>query len=676
MHRATYVSLINESDPMPNIRTQEKRTNVQHLQSRATGPRDRGRIFGQAQVGASYPHVLFVLDETRTGSSSARRPSFGTSLTIHCPQEWEKSSPCETERPCAATGKGSMVVPTPLMIDDTSVQDVVSRLTELRCALEHRKLEALTPYNPDKWESNLSAAGLLDRYAHIPVGLRKGFILNIPNIEVMQAPPNKESINTYNREFQSIVQAELEKGRYIGPLRIKEVENLVGLFQSSPFSIIPKPGRPRRYRIIQNYSFPHAPSSKFPNASINSYINPDNFPSTWGTFHVLALTISRLPPGSQIAIRDVSEAYRTIPIHHSQWPGSVVWISEEYFCIDTCMCFGLRPSAGAYGNLADAGLDIFHSKGIGPALRWVDDHIFICILKEHIATYNAKREQWHREIADRGQHQDGGRIWFGGHIFEDGTLEEFDEDCRFPIADLSGASARSAEDRRFSCNLSDIDEVSEDMGIPWEILKDKVFAYSNPYIGIIWNLSQDKVYLAEEKKQKYLAEIEVWQQRGSHTLLDVQQLYGKLLHTTLVVPRGRAYLTSLEAMLRLAVVKPFLPRRPVKSLEGDLNWWRELLQKSFVGRPIPKPLTLFDPAAYSDASSSFGIAIVIGDRWRAWCLREGWQTLDGQKDIGWAEAVGFEFLAQYIIGMGERQRHFKVFGDNQGVIEGWRNGRS
>lgn len=192
----------------------------------------------------------------------------------------------------------------------------------------------------------------------------------------------------------------------------------------------------------------------------------------------------------------------------------------------------------------------------------------------------------------------------------------------------------------------------------------------------MWDLEHNKVYLTDEKKHKYLSAIRIWRQRDAHVLIDVQQLYGKLLHTTLVVPKGRAYLTSLEAMLRLTFINPFLPRRPVKTLEADLIWWIAVLQSSFVGRSIPKPLTLHDPAAYSDASSGIGIAIIIGDRWRAWRLRKGWQTLNGQKDIGWAEAVGFELLIIHIVGMGGLERNFWVYRDNQGIIEGWRNGRS
>lgn len=660
-------SLINEITRHTDSVTRETRASAQPPPNVPAGERNRGRIFEQAQAEASSPLVPFVSDETRTKSSSARPPTRGTMPATLFAHTSAECLPCGMANPCAATGNESVAAARPLTTKDTFAPDVVYPLTELKLVLECRRLKALTPYDPDAWENELLLAGLYERYSHIPEGLRRGFHLDIPNINRTQTPLNKDSIVTYQQEFRAIIRAELKKGRYIGPLKAKEVQDLIGPFQSSLFSIIPKPGRPGRYRVIQNYSFPHLASTKFPNASVNSYINPDNFPSTWGTFHVLALTISRLPPGSQFAIRDVSEAYRTIPIHESQWPGSVVRVAEDLFCIDTCMCFGLRPSAGAYGNLADAGLDLFRSKGIGPASRWVDDHLFIRILREHIAAYNEKRQQWH---------QDKGRLWYGGHVFDDGTLEEFDEDCRFPIKDLSGASPRSAEDALFSFNMADIDKISNDLAIPWEILRDKIFAHINPYIGLMWNLAQNEVFLAGEKKLKYLQAIRIWRERTAHVLINIQQLYGKLLHATLVVPKGRAYLTSLEAMLRLAAVKPFLPQRPVKRLAADLDWWEILLQKSFVGRAIPSPLLLHDPATFSDASSSTGIAIIIGNRWRVWTLRKGWQTLNGEKDIGWAEAVGFELLVQYLIQMGGSERNFKVYGDNQGVIEGWRNGRS
>jgi hypothetical protein len=104
-------------------------------------------------------------------------------------------------------------------------------------------------------------------------------------------------------------------------------------------------------------------------------------------------------------------------------------------------------------------------------------------------------------------------------------------------------------------------------------------------------------------------------------------------------------------MLRVGQNRPFLPHRPVKGLAEDLDWWKNLLQSSFVGRDIPRPLSLHDLQAFSDASSGVGIGIVIGKRWRAWRLHPGWSTLDGQKDIGWAEAIGFELLIRHIVAL-------------------------
>ena len=84
----------------------------------------------------------------------------------------------------------------------------------------------------------------------------------------------------------------------------------------------------------------------------------------------------------------------------------------------------------------------------------------------------------------------------------------------------------------------------------------------------------------------------------------------------------------------------------------------------------------YDVGAFSDASSGIGIAIIIGRYWRAWRLIPGWQTLDGQRDISWAEAIGFECLVRCLSDINQGSRHFLIYGDNKGVVEGWWNGRS
>jgi hypothetical protein len=168
--------------------------------------------------------------------------------------------------------------------------------------------------------------------------------------------------------------------------------------------------------------------------------------------------------------------------------------------------------------------------------------------------------------------------------------------------------------------------------------------------------------------------ISEWFSKPTHPLEEVQKLYGKLLHACLVVPAGRAYLTNLEIMLGSFASSPFVPHHPPRDTAKDLSWWLSVLNLPVISRPIPGPCIVTDRAAFSDASSGIGIGIVIGDRWRAWRLIPGWQT-EG-RDIGWAEAVGFEFLVLTLASTSHPKEHFRVYGDNRGVVEGWWSGRS
>jgi hypothetical protein len=123
-------------------------------------------------------------------------------------------------------------------------------------------------------------------------------------------------------------------------------------FQTAPLSLVPKPGKPGKFRLVQNLSFPLYPSSS---PSINSLVDPDNFPSPYSTFSIVPLVLSSLPPGSQGAVHDVAEAYRTVPLHPSQWHALVVRLSESEFAVDTSTCFSFGPSGGIYGNVGSAG---------------------------------------------------------------------------------------------------------------------------------------------------------------------------------------------------------------------------------------------------------------------------------------------------------------------------------
>jgi hypothetical protein len=550
-----------------------------------------------------------------------------------------------------------------------------NQTTELKAVLSHRNRNPLTPYDHHAWRSTLRRFNLLKRYPSLPDSIQFGFDAGIRSIQTSHTPPNSTSLDELADQFKEIEQNEFAKGRYLGPCSQREVEALIGPFQTSPISIIPKPGKPGKFRAVHNFSSPHTPLPSV--ISINSSIDADHFPCTWGTFNTIALIISSLPPGSQASVRDVAEAYRTIPIKASQWPGLVIRLrGHDQFAINTCNNFGLTSAGGIYGELADACADIFRCEGIGPISKWVDDHVFFRIRRQHLTEYNQMRALRHQAIlANGGKRQDGSRIWYCGNTMEDGRPEEFDEDNSSPIQDLSATSSPDVH-HPYVYDDIDIDRISDHLGIPWESSKTVPFGTVIPYLGFSWDLAAKTVALPNAKKHKYLTCIHEWHQRKTHTLAQVQGLYGKLLHACLVIREGRAFLTSLEAMLSIFHDRPFVPRTPPRGTAYDLEWWSRTLQRPEILKEVPGPISVHDLKAYSDASSGVGIGITINDKWRAWRLLPGWKA-DG-REIGWAEAVGFEFLVRTVCHFVRQphQQHIKVFGDNRGVIEGWWKGRS
>nr|VWP02159.1 Structural maintenance of chromosomes protein [Ganoderma boninense] len=339
--------------------------------------------------------------------------------------------------------------------------------------------------------------------------------------------------------------------------------------------------------------------------------------------------------------------------------------------------FGGRSCVGVYGSVADAGADVMRAHGIGPLIKWVDDHLFIRVLRKHLPELNRKRVDASTRIkTSGGLHHRGGRLWYAGGVLPDGQAEEFVEDFTFPLRDLSASSTRSHEDSPYTYALGDIDAISQRLGLVWEREKDQDFSSAPEFTGLIWDLEAWRVTLAPKKRTKYLAVLEDFRSQPTHTLQQIQSLHGKLIYATLVIPAGRPYLTQLEAAMAVAADHPHVPRSPPRRLAPDLDWWIYRLKHGPVSRSIPRPLPIFDAHAFSDASSGVGVAVVVAGRWRAWRVLPGWQSAAEGRDIGWLEAVGFELLVFVLLRIHSHVRSFKVFGDNTGVVDGWRKGKS
>lgn len=546
---------------------------------------------------------------------------------------------------------------------------------ELRSVRELRITAARTPLNADRWHHHLSDLGLLDKYPDLVNYIRFGFPFGDFPILSTFTPDNHASIEEFRNVFDKNMQHEIDAGRWLGPYSADVVAQVLGPFQTSPMSIIPKPNKPGAYRFIQNLSYPRQPFRNI--KSINSRLAICDWPCSWGTFFATALLISSLPPGSEAAIRDVKEAFRSCPVRPEDWAKIVVRVGKDAFCPDTSGMFGGCTSGGIHGRVADAGADVMRGRGIGPIIVWVDDHEFIRVLREHLHSWNERRSRTRARIeAAGGCHTQGGRLWYSGEALPDDRVEEFAEDYKFPILDLSADSPRSNHDAKFTYNMDDISRISDELGIVWDPSKDVSFRFAVPYCGFHWDLEARTVRLLDRKCVKYIAAINAWISVAKHTLSDAQSLHGKLMHAATIFPAGRAYLTGLAALIGQFNGNIHVPRHSSQHIRDDLVWWKTRLSSGNSPRRLPIPTQVRDDHAFSDASSGVGIGIWIGGWWRAWWLKPGWNT-DG-RDIGWAEAVGFELLTRVILAHGTsgRGQHLKVWGDNRGVVEGWWKGSS
>lgn len=121
-----------------------------------------------------------------------------------------------------------------------------------RFALARNAREPRTPYHAGCWEVLLRDAGLASRYPNLVNGFRQGFVFSFPTVLVTQSPPNQPSVEEHSSVFSQLVSHEGAAGWYVGPFSQHELEQLLGPFQSSPVSIIPKPAKPGHYYTLDS----------------------------------------------------------------------------------------------------------------------------------------------------------------------------------------------------------------------------------------------------------------------------------------------------------------------------------------------------------------------------------------------------------------------------------------
>lgn len=452
-----------------------------------------------------------------------------------------------------------------------------------------------------------------NNFSDVPISLRFGFDMGVHSPPTRTyTTPNHNSALLYPDHVLSHIHNELSLRRYSGPFSRSRLESLIGPFRTSPLGTVPKSFGSSERRIVQDLSFPRNDPT---HSSVNDQINIEDFRCDWGTFNDIRTIVMDAPPGSEAATLDVDAAFRCCPIIPSQQSSFVIQWNDSYY-LDHNAPFGATSAGGVFGRVADAKSAILKSEGIGPSKNWVDDFTFF----------------------------------------------------RFPIS--------LEPNPTFSYSLSDIYAIARRLGWPWKESKTRPFAYEFKYLGFIWNLSTKTVQIPESKKLRYLSKLSPWHAGQKFSKKDVESVMGTLVHCSLAVPDGRS---RLPAISRFAtsfnfLSSPFIKKSPNSSVLLDIEWWRNQLSADFCGSFLTKPPPASAVDFWVDASSSWGVGIVLDNEWDSWKFSSGWDT-DG-RNIGWAEIVAIELGLLFAIHKGYSDTHFIIKSDNQGVIHAIEGGKS
>jgi len=136
---------------------------------------------------------------------------------------------------------------------------------------------------------------------------------------------------------------------------------------------------------------------------------------------------------------------------------------------------------------------------------------------------------------------------------------------------------------------------------PWHPEKgDPYFSSVTTFIGLTWDLAQRHVYLPDQKHMKFLRRAQTFIasfNRQKCTLHDIDKIHGSLCYLTVIYLYVELY--------------------PSRSLITDLCWWEDVLSKEDFYRQLTPRGPASNLCIYTDASTSWGIGVIIDGRWKA-----------------------------------------------------------
>lgn len=213
--------------------------------------------------------------------------------------------------------------------------------------------------------------------------------------------------------------------------------------------------------------------------------------------------------------------------------------------------------------------------------------------------------------------------------------------------------------------------------VPWHQEKDdKTFVFVTTFIGFLWDIPRKLVSLPEEKRLKFHERVRIFIDAftGHRCILnDIDKIHGSLCHVAFVYTEGHSHLPSISNFAASFGGNELQSCYPPHSMMTDLHWWWSTLSVLGYTRELRPHGPQMDLGISVDASTSWGIGMIINGQWAAFQLSNSWK--EKGCDICWLETLAIEFLIYFLIALGYCDTRILIRSDNMGAMGTHTKGR-
>jgi hypothetical protein len=300
------------------------------------------------------------------------------------------------------------------------------------------------------------------------------------------------------------------------------------------------------------------PKNNLETPLVNSFVNREDFTTTWDDFKVVAnfFMVNRGP--FELAIFDWEKAYCQIPTNKDQWPFLMIQDFEGGLYLDTRITFGGVAGCGSFGIPADVWKRIMaHELEVVHIFCWVDNNMFV------------KRPN-------------------------------------------------------SACKISEVVERLSRLGVATNEAKCSDFADEQKLIGFIWNGRESTVRLPEKKLEERINQIKIFLIPSlKFNFNDTEVIADRLTHVSFLLPQVKAYICGIYRWMN-EWKKSWAKQTTPQDVVDNLSFWLATLS-TFEKTRLIQTRTPTEVEWVGDASTSFGIGILIGHRRFQFHLKETWR---------------------------------------------------